>query len=88
VADVAQPRWIPDMIALLTDANADVRFQAARGLSRVTGRDQGLKVEAWKTDPCESCEGAYKKWLEWWTANRDRYPTARREIPASQPPTL
>ena len=43
VADVAQARWIPDLIALLTDANADVRFHAARGLERLTGRDQGCK---------------------------------------------
>jgi Putative zinc-finger/FecR protein/HEAT repeats len=87
VADVAQPRWIPDMIALLTDANADVRFQAARGLTRVTGRDQGTKAETWQTEPCESCEGAYKKWLEWWAANRDRYPTARREVTGPKSPS-
>lgn len=88
VSDVAQPRWIPDMIALLTDENPDVRFQAARGLGRLTGRDQGLKAETWQTESCESCEGAYKKWLEWWAANRDRYPTARRDIPTSKPPAL
>jgi hypothetical protein len=33
---------------------------------------------------CDSCAEAHKKWLEWWKENRDRYPAARREVPASE----
>lgn len=85
VADVAQPRWIPDLIGLLVDSNPNVRFEAARGLVRLTGRDQGLKAESWRSEPWNSCEATYDKWLEWWKENRDRYPAARRDVPATKP---
>jgi hypothetical protein len=86
VADMAQSRWIADLIALLTDANADVRFHSARGLERLTGRDQGCEARAWQSEPWSSCEPAHQKWLDWWAANRDRYPAARRDIPAPASP--
>lgn len=86
VADVAQSRWIADLIGLLTDRNADVRFHAARGLERLTGRDQGLDAQAWQSEPWASCEPAHQKWINWWAANRDRYPEARREIAAPTSP--
>jgi len=86
VADVAESRWIADLIALLTDANADVRLHAARGLERLTGRDQGLAAQAWQTASWASCEPAHQKWLDWWAENRDHYPTARRDIPAPTSP--
>jgi hypothetical protein len=86
VADVAQSRRIADLIALLTDANADVRFHAARGLERLTGRDQGIEAQAWQSLPWASCEGAHQKWLNWWASNRDRYPAARRDVAAPTSP--
>jgi hypothetical protein len=86
VADVGQARCIPDLIALLTDSNASVRSEAARGLERLTGRDQGLKAEEWKTQSWHTCEGPHQKWLKWWTENRDHYPAARRDIPATKLP--
>jgi ferric-dicitrate binding protein FerR (iron transport regulator) len=86
VADVAQSRWIADLIALLTDANPDVRFHAARGLERLTGRDQGCEARAWQSQPWSACAGAHQQWLEWWAENRDRYPAARRDIPAPASP--
>jgi hypothetical protein len=82
VADVAQSRWIADLIALLADKNSDVRFHAARGLERLTGRDQGCQAHAWQAEPWATCEKPYQKWLDWWAANRDRYPAARRDIPS------
>jgi len=85
-ADVAQSRWIPDLIALLTDANAEVRFHAARGLERLTGRDQGCAAGAWQSQPWSACAPAHGEWLNWWAANRDRYPSARRDIPAPTSP--
>ena len=72
VADVAEARWIADLIALLTDANGDVRFQAARGLERLTGRDQGRRPEAWQSESWGACESAYARWLAWWSANSER----------------
>jgi hypothetical protein len=86
VADVAGSRWIADLIVLLTDANADVRFHAARGLERLTGRNQGCEPQAWQTESWITCEGPHQKWLDWWAANRDRYPAARRDIPAPVSP--
>jgi HEAT repeat protein len=83
VADVAQARWIPDLIELLTDANADVRYHAARGLERLTARDQGCNPDTWKTEPWRTCQPAHEKWREWWAANRDRYPAAKAEIAAA-----
>jgi hypothetical protein len=88
VADVAESRWIPDVIALLTDASANVRFQAARGLERMTGRDQGSQPAAWQSGPWSACQEPYQKWVEWWAANRDRYPAARREIPSAATPSF
>jgi ferric-dicitrate binding protein FerR (iron transport regulator) len=88
VADVGQARWIPDLIALLTDANATVRSHAARGLERLTGRDQGFKAEEWKIQSWTTCEGPHQKWLKGWTQNRDHYPAARRDIPETKTPTF
>src|SRR4051812_26901095 len=86
VADVAQARWIPDLIALLTDANASVRSHAASGLERLTGRDQGFKAEEWKVQSWTTCEGPHQKWLNWWIENRDHYPAARRNVPPTKLP--
>jgi hypothetical protein len=86
VADVAESRWIGDLISLLTDANADVRVHAARGLERLTGRNQGLSPQAWQTQSWASCEPPYHQWIKWWTVNRDHYPAARRDVPTPQSP--
>ncbi len=86
IADVAQVRWIADLIVLLADKNADVRFHAARGLERLTGRDQGCEAHSWQAGPWATCEGPYQKWLDWWAANRDHYPAARRDIPSPASP--
>ncbi len=88
VADVAESRWIADMIGLLADANADVRYHAARGLERLTGRDQGREPQAWQSESWSACAGTYQKWCAWWRANRDSYPAGRREIPSPSSPPL
>jgi ferric-dicitrate binding protein FerR (iron transport regulator) len=87
VADVSQPRWMPDLIALLTDANPKVRSEAARGLERLAGKDQGLKPADWTNESSAEREIAYQKWVNWWEENRERYPNAKREIPAPTLPT-
>jgi hypothetical protein len=76
VADVAQPRQIPLLIELLMDEDPQVRFHVARGLERLTARDQGRPPAAWRTEPLTSCAPTQKAWLEWWEANRSRYPGA------------
>ncbi len=86
VADVASSRRIPDLIALLTDANGDVRVHAARGLERLTGRDQGAPPESWQSASWFTCEPAHEKWRAWWNANRNRYASSDREIPAPAAP--
>ncbi len=87
VADVGDSRRIADLIELLIDPNPDVRFQAARGLERLTGRDQGCEPQTWKSVTYTRCEEPYSKWLNWWAKNRDRYPASRRELsmPTSPP---
>ncbi len=82
VADVSQPRRIGDLVALLEDQSPEVRYHAARGLQRLTGRDQGLTAEAWKGDAAAEREAAYQKWQEWWTANRDKYAVRIQRVPA------
>jgi len=81
VADVAQLRWIASLIELLTDANAEVRFHAARCLERLTGRTQGLAAEAWQTKSSSERAEAHDAWVRWWAANRDRYPAVDRSGP-------
>lgn len=76
VADVAQPRSIPLLIELLADGNPQVRYHAARGLERLTTRDQGRPAAEWRTDNWASCAPTYQAWQEWWQANRGRYPGA------------
>ncbi|MBL9122706.1 MAG: FecR domain-containing protein, partial [Planctomycetaceae bacterium] len=86
-ADVSETSRIADLIALLTDPHAEVRFHAARGLERLTGRNQGIDPQAWQSQTWAACEPVHQKWIDWWAANRDRYPHARREItsPTSPP---
>jgi hypothetical protein len=78
VADVAQPRWIPDLIELLADEDPDIRFHAAAGLQRLTARDHGLPAEAWQSQPWTSCQPVQELWRTWWSENKDRYPAGNR----------
>jgi ferric-dicitrate binding protein FerR (iron transport regulator) len=75
VADVAQPRSIPLLIELLADENPEVRSHAARGLERLTSRDQGRPAAQW-SETWASCAPTYRAWQEWWDTNRNRYPGA------------
>lgn len=77
VADMAQPRAIPDLIALLANPHPEVRSYAAEGLFRLTGKDQGRAAPEWRADWLV-CEPTHKTWQQWWEANQDRYPGAPR----------
>jgi hypothetical protein len=87
-ADVAESRWIGDLIPLLADANGDVRFHTARGLARITGRDQGFDAETWRRASRTDRESAHQKWIDWWAANSKRYPDARQQIQRTNLPSF
>jgi hypothetical protein len=80
VADVAQPRWVPDLIALLADDDPEVRRFVAAGLNRLTGRDQGLAPADW-AGTWTNCQSAYDQWQRWWDQNKERYPAAPARTP-------
>jgi hypothetical protein len=73
VADLA-PAWaVRDLIDLLGDPEADVRFHAAAALKRLTAQTQGREPDAWRADPAE-CAETRARWLTWWEQNAARYP--------------
>jgi ferric-dicitrate binding protein FerR (iron transport regulator) len=76
LADLAQPWSIPDLIQLLGDSDAEVRYYAAKGLKRLTNQTFGREPEDWRKQKWEACEGTYAKWQEWWQQNKERYPSA------------
>jgi ferric-dicitrate binding protein FerR (iron transport regulator) len=78
LADIAQPWSIPLLIELLADADAEVRYRAARALERLTARQFGLAPEAWRTASQSAREGAQGEWQSWWEKNRQRYPGGGR----------
>jgi len=84
IADTT-PIWtVPDLIALLTDSDPDVRSSAARGLSRLTGETQGLAPEDWAGDPAELSE-AVARWQTWWQQHRFTCPPAPESVSSSSP---
>jgi DNA-binding XRE family transcriptional regulator len=89
ISDLA-PTWaIGELIVLLKDANADVRFLSARALERLTSQTQGYPPEKWRGATAE-LEPAVAAWQTWWSRNRTRYPTSFGETPPpiSAPPRL
>ena len=74
VSDVAPPWAIPNLIGLLQDGDGEVRYYAALGLRRLTGRDAGRAPEQWRKDDLFSCRQAATQWRGWWNENRANYP--------------
>ena len=74
VADVAQPRSIPELVLLLSDEDAFVRRSAAEGLLRLTNRDQGRPPQQWQTESATACEPTVKQWQSWLDQERGRIP--------------
>ena len=73
VSDLA-PAWlIGDLILLLDDPDADVRFLAATSLERLTELDQGCPASMWRETSAAATE-ARARWATWWQANRHRFP--------------
>lgn len=76
LADMAQPWSIPDLIQLLNAEDGEVRFQAARGLLRLTQQSQGLNPDDWRRRPNQQLDQARGRWQAWWEDNKHRYPGA------------
>ncbi len=82
VADLAEGRSIPDLIRLLADRDRQVRYQAARGLRRLTGETLGREPEAWRDQSWQSSQQTRNQWADWWQENKHRYPSVSSESPS------
>ena len=79
LADVAGFQSIPDFVDLLEDASGEVRFHAARGLQRLTGRDMGVKGERWR-DASDVDRAKWRAaWQTWLRTQDDWFPPLRSE---------
>jgi hypothetical protein len=68
LADIA-PIWMtPDLIALLEDADPNIRSAAATALTRLTRETQGLTTEDWRGDRTRWATGV-AGWRTWWSHN-------------------
>lgn len=70
LADVATYDTIPLLVQLLEDPQPDVRYESARGLERLTGRNFGLANSAWRDAPRAACGPALNKWQQWLDTKR------------------
>jgi ferric-dicitrate binding protein FerR (iron transport regulator) len=73
LADLATPSTIGDLIALLPDADGEVRFYAVTALQRLTGERRGSPPWACSTDSPEAVMRTHKAWVAWWEQNKARY---------------
>jgi len=85
LSDVAQPWSIPELIALLADRDADVRYYAALGLKRLTAQTQGRSPEEWRDLPVAQTRENYQRWQTWWEKNKNRYPAGPMNTPGPGP---
>jgi hypothetical protein len=81
LGDMAQPWSIPDLIPMLDDDSADVRYHAARALRRLAGTDLNISPENWRDrrDP-----KLVKSWDNWWATNKHRYPRSPLQQPLDE----
>ncbi len=73
LADVTQPWFVPEFIELLADEDGEVRYYAATGLERLTGRAFDESADQWRTEPWDSLEAERERWRAWWKKHRYRY---------------
>jgi HEAT repeat protein len=74
LADMALPWAIPELIELLDKDDPEVRFQAAKGLERLTSVTMGHRPEDWRRNSREIMLPAIKSWQQWWRQNQYRCP--------------
>lgn len=75
LADTAPIWMVPDLIEMLEDDDPDIRVDAARGLTRLTGTNHGLEPETWGTETAH-LTGITEQWRQWWQRHRFACPTA------------
>jgi FecR protein/Putative zinc-finger len=73
LADLAQPWSVGELVDLLGDTDGEVRFQAARGLKRLTGAAFG-ELEDWRNKSAPELKPRLEDWQNWWQKNKNRYP--------------
>jgi hypothetical protein len=76
LADLAQPWSIPDLISLLRDQDGQVRYNAARGLQRLTRETLNHAPTEWRDQSRDTMEAPYQQWQEWWQTHKHLYPVA------------
>ncbi len=64
LADVAPKGSASDLAAVLADADADVRVQAARGLERLAGKNLGHDEAYWRGANVEAGRKAWEAWAK------------------------
>ncbi len=74
LSDMALPWAIPELIELLDKDDPEVRFQAAKGLQRLTSVNMGHPPEEWRRNSREIMLPAIKSWQQWWRQNQYRCP--------------
>ena len=65
LADVVDFDSAGVLVTLLTDTNPQVRYQAARGLSRVAGRRSSMTETDWQSISQSECEALAMAWQRW-----------------------
>ena len=64
VGDVATLKSAPLLLALLGNAEAEVRVQAARALSRIAGKDLGFPESYWRDESRADGRKAWEGWVK------------------------
>jgi hypothetical protein len=64
LADVAPARLADDLLALLQDADADVRVASAKGLERLAGQNHGFDEAYWRGDKTADGIKAWDAWVK------------------------
>ncbi|MBI5359344.1 MAG: zf-HC2 domain-containing protein [Planctomycetes bacterium] len=65
LADIGDCRTINSWIVLLNDAQPEVRYYSAKGLSRVTGEDFGIRSDFWLNPDPEKLAEVVDYWKQW-----------------------
>ncbi|MDZ4688392.1 MAG: zf-HC2 domain-containing protein [Planctomycetaceae bacterium] len=80
LSDTAPIWMVPDLIALLEDADAFIRSSAAGALTRLTRETQGLTAEDWQSDRSRWAAGI-TGWQAWWTQHSVSCPLPPAGVP-------
>jgi HEAT repeat protein len=64
IADLGSPAQVPALIALLPDADIEVRMAAAKGLERITGTNLKYDEAYWKGDKVDAGQKAWDDWAK------------------------